>query len=179
MDLRVQKTRNSIFNAFVELRANKPLEKITVRELAENAQISKQTFYLHYKDIYDLSSNLENEIVNEMMKDMHYPDNVLDHLEQIAVDIFTRAISQGQLVKIVFSGSRVHALTDGIERELKKAIYEQYPKFRADLKTNVYITFLVQGCYHAYQQYSTINQERVVEILGEITDSITSRYLDK
>jgi len=119
MDLRVQKTRNGIFNAFIELRANKPLEKITVRELAENAQISKQTFYLHYKDIYDLSTHLENELVDELMKDLHYPDNMLEHLEQIAVEIFTRAIVKGPVVKIVFSDSRVHALTDGIEKEIK------------------------------------------------------------
>ena len=54
MDLRIQKTKNSIFSAFIELRAAKPLEKITIRELTQKANISKQTFYLHFKDIYDL-----------------------------------------------------------------------------------------------------------------------------
>ena len=46
MDLRVKKTRRSIINAFLMLRANKPLEKITVKELAELAMINKATFYL-------------------------------------------------------------------------------------------------------------------------------------
>ena len=55
MDLRIQKTRNSIINAFLELRSRKPIEKITVTELAELAVINKATFYKHYKDIYDLS----------------------------------------------------------------------------------------------------------------------------
>lgn len=177
MDLRVQKTENSIFEAFIELRSNKPLEKITVRELTELAKISKQTFYLHYRDIYDLSEHIENNLIDEMMKDLNYPNNMLEHLKQITIELFTRAISQGQLFKIVFSDSRVNALTDRIEKKLKHEIYKQYPELRADLKTNIYITVLVQGCYNAYQQYSTINQDRVVEILGEITDSITKRYL--
>lgn len=177
MDLRVQKTRNSIFEAFIELRSNKPLEKITIKELTDLAKISKQTFYLHYKDVYDLAEHIENGLIDEIMTDIHYPDNILEHLKQITIEIFTRAISQGQLFKTVFSGSRVSSLTDGLEKKLKQEIYKQYPDLRADLKTNIYITFLVQGCYNAYQQYSTINQDRVVEILGEITDSITNRYL--
>lgn len=59
MDRRIQRTRNSLFSAFIELRATKPVEKITVKELTEKANISKQTFYLHFQDIYDLSEYLE------------------------------------------------------------------------------------------------------------------------
>ena len=55
MDLRTEKTKRSIINSFLELRSRKPLEKITVKELSEKAEINKATFYLHYHDIYDLS----------------------------------------------------------------------------------------------------------------------------
>ena len=61
MDLRKQRTKNSIINAFIQLRAKKPLEKITVTELAELAYINKATFYTYYQDIYDLSEQLETE----------------------------------------------------------------------------------------------------------------------
>ena len=37
MDLRIEKTRQSIVNAFIALRSRKPLEKITVKELCEKA----------------------------------------------------------------------------------------------------------------------------------------------
>ena len=55
MDLRTERTKRSIINAFLELRSQKPLEKITVKELSELAFINKATFYTHYQDIYDLS----------------------------------------------------------------------------------------------------------------------------
>ena len=64
MDLRVQKTRQNIFNAFITLREKYPLEKITVKELCEHAQISKQTFYLHYRDLYDLSERIESSMID-------------------------------------------------------------------------------------------------------------------
>ena len=58
MDLRERKTKRAIKDAFLQLRVKKPLERIRVKELSELAQISKATFYLHYKDIYDLSEQL-------------------------------------------------------------------------------------------------------------------------
>ena len=54
MDIRIEKTKTAIHNTFLELRSKKPLEKITIKELCEKAQINKSTFYSHYKDIYDL-----------------------------------------------------------------------------------------------------------------------------
>lgn len=176
MDLRIQKTEKSIFDAFTELRSRKQLEKISVKELTDAAKISKQTFYLHYKDIYDLSEHIEQGLIDTIMKDIDYPDNLLAHVDKLTVDIFQRAIALGQPFKIIFSGSRVNALTDGIENTLKQVIYKQNPSLRADLKTNIYLTVLVQGCYNAYQRYSTINQDVVIEILAEITDSISKRY---
>ena len=63
MDLRVEKTKGSIVNAFLSLRARKPLEKITVKELCQLARINKSTFYTHYSDIFALSHALEGEVV--------------------------------------------------------------------------------------------------------------------
>ena len=80
MDLRIQKTKNSIFSAFIELRAAKPLEKITIRELTQKANISKQTFYLHFKDIYDLSEYLENDAITSLVADIPNPDCSVPHL---------------------------------------------------------------------------------------------------
>ena len=63
MDLRIEKTKKSIRNAFIELRTKKPLEKITVKELCALACINKSTFYSHYEDIYALSEAMEQETV--------------------------------------------------------------------------------------------------------------------
>ena len=178
MDLRIQKTKSNIFNAYIELREKKPIEKITVKELTDKAQISKQTFYLHYKDIYDLTDQIEQELIADIMKDVEYPENALDNLSQIAFNIFNIALALGQPFKTLFSGTRTGILTKGIENGVKSVIYKQHPELRADLKTNVYITYLVHGCYNAYQQYKTIDQERVVKIITDITNIINNSYND-
>ena len=77
MDLRVKKTKSAIINSFLELRSKKPLERITVKELSDLAQINKATFYLHYKDIYDLSESLEDELLDNVLDRISHPNAVL------------------------------------------------------------------------------------------------------
>ncbi len=173
MDLRIQKTRQNIFQAFIKLREKYPLEKITVKELTEHAQISKQTFYLHYRDMYDLSECIEESMIQEMLNELPYPENILTHTGEVTKQLFQKAINQGHNFRVVFSGSRVSALTEGLEASLKNALYEKCPKYRTDLRANILITILVQGCYHAYEQYSTIDQDRVVSIISKIADEIS------
>ena len=64
-DLRIMKTKASIKREFMALLKKKPVEKITVTELAEKALINKGTFYLHYQDIYVLYEEvIHDEIVD-------------------------------------------------------------------------------------------------------------------
>ena len=74
MDLRVKRTTKNIKDAFYELRKKKSVEKISVKELSELAMINKATFYLHYRDIYELSDKLENELIGEIIDDLRGVD---------------------------------------------------------------------------------------------------------
>lgn len=40
----------------------KPSKSISVRELAERADINRGTFYIHYQDVNDLLQRLEDEM---------------------------------------------------------------------------------------------------------------------
>lgn len=176
MDTRILKTRKSIFDAFVSLREKKPLEKITIKELTDAAGISKQTFYLHYKDIYDLAESIENELITEMCCILPEIDDIMGNLDYVVVSLFKRATSHDAIFRTIFSGSRMSCLSHGIVRELKKAVYEQHPEYRADLRTNIYLSALVHGAYHAYQEYKSIDQDKVIEILGDIFHCMTDGY---
>ena len=74
-DLRVTKTRRLIKATFLELVQAKPVQKITVTELAKRAEISKGTFYLHYLDIYDLYNQMVEETMAKIAGSFDpYPD---------------------------------------------------------------------------------------------------------
>lgn len=64
-DLRVVKSRRAIRNTLFALMAEKPLAKITISELCARAEINRKTFYRHYREIGDVITELENEILAE------------------------------------------------------------------------------------------------------------------
>lgn len=69
-DLRIIKTERAIYATLIKLLRTKELEKITVSELAEKAEINKATFYLHYSDIYSLYQEALSKHVTEMIEEL-------------------------------------------------------------------------------------------------------------
>ena len=64
-DRRTEKTKRAIKKAFVSILAEKELNKVTVREISEKADINRATFYAHYLDVYDLYDKVEQEVLLE------------------------------------------------------------------------------------------------------------------
>lgn len=64
-DNRVKRTKKLIRKGLSELSKTKNITKITVKELTDLIEINRGTFYLHYKDIYELVESLENELYSE------------------------------------------------------------------------------------------------------------------
>ena len=61
VDRRVQKTKKAIYTALFGLMKEKPLDLISVTELAERANINRKTFYSHYATIPDVLDESMNE----------------------------------------------------------------------------------------------------------------------
>lgn len=172
MDLRTQKTRSSIIDAFIELRSKKPIEKITVTELSRRAVINKATFYKHYRDIYDLSESLENEIIASMLQSIPEPDKLISDPYNLSKGIFYALTSQTRLLNILFSGSREACLIRQLEIQIKDMIFRQHPDFKEDLEKQLQLTVLIRGTFYAFLQYGQNDLDSVIDILGQICRNV-------
>jgi AcrR family transcriptional regulator len=65
-DRRVRKSKTALKKGFAQLLSQKDIKDISVKELTDLADVNRGTFYLHFKDIYDLQEQLENEIIEEI-----------------------------------------------------------------------------------------------------------------
>ncbi|MCR2803953.1 TetR/AcrR family transcriptional regulator [Paenibacillus soyae] len=66
VDRRVSRTKRMIRDALTELMEEKGFDGITVKDLTARADINRGTFYLHYKDKYDLLEQSEAELIAEI-----------------------------------------------------------------------------------------------------------------
>lgn len=65
-DRRILRTKRAIREAFITLASQTDINKITVSKLSELADLGRGTFYLHYRDIFDLMESLENEALTDL-----------------------------------------------------------------------------------------------------------------
>lgn len=65
-DRRTRRTKTLLKNAYIQLLKEKKFTEISVKELCELADINRGTFYLHYNDIYDLKTQLEDDIMHQL-----------------------------------------------------------------------------------------------------------------
>lgn len=62
-DARVRYTQRILKESLLKLLREKPINKITVKEVCELAELNRATFYSHYSDCFALLESIENELV--------------------------------------------------------------------------------------------------------------------
>ena len=173
MDIRMEKTEKAIKNAFMELRSKKSLEKITIKELCSLACINKSTFYAHYEDIYALSDTLETETVASVLRSIpHAQEYSFENLEVVTREVCLAFLSHLSLINVLFSGKGQNYLTNKLEAEIKKSMFEKYPQYRNDAKKNILLSYCVQGAYYAYVNNQDVDMETLLAVIGEIAKAL-------
>lgn len=94
------RSRRLIREAFAELiKEKQDISKITVSEIVKRADISKSTFYCHYKDIYAVADEFGDEIIDLMNKtlDAYLKNNNLDDIATYANQVI-KALKENELL---------------------------------------------------------------------------------
>ena len=138
-DSRVKRTKKLIRKGLAELTKEKSINKITVKELTDLIEINRGTFYLHYKDIFDLVESIENSLYdefNEIIKTVN-PNTILetpiDILEKFCVfisenaDAFVMLIGENGDANFVY---RIGTVMNDAVFELFSSIYPKMDSVR-------------------------------------------------
>lgn len=83
-DRRAAYSKKMIRESLYELIKTKPLNKITVKEICETADVNRSTFYAYYMDIYDLHQKITKEFFEKQREIINYAVSVLAQKENIA-----------------------------------------------------------------------------------------------
>ncbi len=83
------KSKIAIRKTFIALIKEKDINKINVSEISRLANVSRGTFYLHFKGIDDLYNDIENEVYNEIEELF---DNYYQSKEDLDLDSLLSAL---------------------------------------------------------------------------------------
>ncbi|MHB9996429.1 TetR/AcrR family transcriptional regulator [Bacillus spizizenii] len=130
----------------------KEINKITVSDLSKKADIGRGTFYLHYKDVFDLYEQIEDEIFEQLgsIYDASFPSedplNILTFIEKT-----TEYIYQNVEIFTLLSKPKMNVLSiNKLKEFFKTKMIEELSMLRQSAKSiteteKFETTFIVSG----------------------------------
>ncbi len=81
LDRRVRKSQQAIKKAMIELLVEQSFDQITIQDIADRADVSRRTIYLHYTDKFDLLDKLIEEHMDELQQLCESTEDDVDYTD--------------------------------------------------------------------------------------------------
>lgn len=176
----VRKSKKAIQKAFAELLSEKKdINKITVKEIVERADISKSTFYSHYEDIYSVSEEFEDEItslLNSLLED-YLKSHTLDYPTYIKKLIELLKRNEDLYKKIFLSDLPlrfISNLKDKCNEVISKDVHINFLSIDKN-KRKAEIDFITNGTIHLFVDYFKGKIPQTLDEIGEGIISVINR----
>lgn len=176
IDRRVLKTKKAIHNAFAQLLSEKNLSDITIKDIADRADINRKTFYNYYSGVYQVVDEIENEIVSlfestlktvDFSVAMRQPSLIFGRLTDI---ISSDLEFYGHLLR----SDRDTSLTTKIAQAVMKAAKRSLaPQLALDDETlDIATRYVVSGMLSVYQDWFRTGRHQSIEELSKLVGQL-------
>ena len=170
MDKRVMKTRRAIYGAMTELLSVKPIEEITVTELAEAAEINRKTFYNYYSSVYMVADEMEDEIVARFEETLRAVDfeTLLQDPEMTFNTLAKLIVSDLDFYENMLTNRNQISFLKKIITSLKQRILTLYGhEISGNRERTEYILeYIVSGLVAVYQKWFEGGRKTDIELLS-------------
>ncbi len=165
-DLRIIKTKKAIRSAFADLVSRKPIEEITVTDIASQAMINRKTFYAHYTGVHEVVSEIEDEIVESVRgllaqksfeEILGCPHDLFDDVMQI---VNSDLDAYGRLLTVSGNSNLVQKIIQMLRREICDAYVEEAHIDRETLDMIVY--FMLSGMLAVFTEWYNTGRKQPI-----------------
>ena len=173
MDRRVAKTRKLILNAFLKLLKEKSFEKITIQDIADEADINRGTVYLHFEDKYHLMDYCIDSYVDEMLTQCSGSEEIKIKRDSLQM-IFDYLRENKEIYKLLLendkNGTFLKKMETTVEEQVKIAV--DHSSSKKGKEADILIRFLVSGFLGVMdlwiRNYPDTSPEEATDLLMEM-----------
>lgn len=182
VDRRVIKTRRQLKKGLAALMKEKSVNQITVKELVEEVDINRSTFYLHFKDIQDLLREIEENMEAQIKRAIEeHPivsgnENAFYFIE----DMFRVLDEEREISKALIGPNVDMGFIHRIERIIKEnsrgTLEKMFPGKKEDLK--YFYAFCLSGCLGLVKVWLNEGEEKSPEEMAQMTFNMIANAKD-
>ena len=185
-DRRVRKSKRAIKQAFIQLLKENNLDRITIQQISDLADVNRGTFYLNYEDKYALLDEMENEQIEEIkgyvdIRKMDLSTKTSDRFieefaNKVIKNVITHIEQNMEFYQVILNLERKsqieEQLADIVRSNIKHLIGDKDDVF--GIPENYYLSYVV-GSMMSMIKYWVSDENRVsVEELVNYVSTIAS-----
>ena len=165
VDRRIAKTKKAIYRAFAQLLSEKNINDITIKDIADRADINRKTFYNYYDGIYELTGEIEKKVIREhnVNELLHNPNKMFDELVKIINSDFD---FYQHLISVESNSNLVSKLFISLKSRAKEVISEYSVLDEATL--DIVLDFVISGMFTVFQRWFNSSKEHSLDDMAKI-----------
>lgn len=182
IDRRIRKTKKVLLQSLTKLMSEKKISNITVKELTDLADVNRSTFYLYYKDIFDMVEQIETEMLADFsiaFEKLKIEGNNYENLLVFFTYVFEFIQSNAELSKILLGPEGDYSFIE----KFKNAIIQSKPPFDesvSKIKIHYLRPFIISGCIGVIQQWlkddMNVSQKDMAVIITKFIGGIRGNF---
>lgn len=176
LDRRTAKTKKAIAIALAKLLSEKEINKITITDIAKEADINRKTFYNYYSSVYEVIDDIENEIVSAFSKSLSEIDMKSDFQKpQIILRVLMEIIRQhADFYGRIFTAGANPNLPDKIAAAITGRLKSEF-EARTELdgiKLEIISTYTIAGMAAVYREWFRSGKAIAVEEVSKYSTEL-------
>ena len=127
VDNRVRFTKAMLHEAILKILETKPIDKITIKEICEEAEINRGTFYLHYNTPRAILKEIENEFIEDNLaffSPYMHEGHEMSHLEEL----FGCILKNGRICRILMGKNGDPQMLESLRVMMKDSVVDDWQK---------------------------------------------------
>ena len=149
-DMRIERTQNAIKKAFLFLLEKMNYGRITIQDIADEAIINRNTFYLHYKDKDVLIKTIVDEHIDILSEKLNFKGKNTTKQEEIETleKIASTLLEDIYFLRIMFECSENKYFLENFEKVVSKNILENHAFHFENLSEeykDIQLAFIISG----------------------------------
>ena len=169
-DARKRYTQMVLKQAFLTLLKEKPVNKITVKELCALAQLNRATFYAHYSDCFALKESIENELIAAFAASLRYVDSFdVSALIEAIYDMIEQNQTACRVLILGNTSSTVLKRMIALAREDSLACWRRELPHASAAELEMMYTHLSNGLMHVIVEgYDRYGKEEMIRFVSAV-----------
>lgn len=179
-DRRVRRTKKLLTQALTELLQKKQINEITVKELTDLADMNRGTFYMYYRDIFDMLEKIEDELFQKLdvIAQSHEHGDPTQQVKPILLDLFRFIEENQEMCRVLLSPNGdmnfLHRLYEAI-RERSLEIWKDQMGSLGEKEFDYRYSFVIFGCAGMIRAWVNRSCQETDMQMAELADRMIRR----